>query len=137
MIMSVKFLSVSLVFSRHTPMFFAFAVSTTDFSSPARRIYFSRRIVYCACVNSFSYFAEKKRSWIRWIQALKKLSALNMLWFLEMCFFRLNESNKVWLKAGCSVYSSNSTHTVCHCFHLTNFALLMDMHGVQVGRKKS
>ena len=48
-------------------------------------------------------------------------------------FFRLSESKPLWLSDGCLVYSDNSTHTVCHCFHFTNFALLMDMHGVQVG----
>ena len=49
--------------------------------------------------------------------------------------FRLSESNDMWLKSGCSVHLTNKTHTVCHCFHLTNFALLMDIHGVEVSRK--
>ncbi|XP_028397473.1 adhesion G protein-coupled receptor E1-like isoform X3 [Dendronephthya gigantea] len=42
-----------------------------------------------------------------------------------------NESWNMWLNNGCSVHSENITHTVCHCSHLTNFALLMDIHGRQ------
>ncbi|XP_038057449.1 adhesion G protein-coupled receptor E2-like [Patiria miniata] len=36
-----------------------------------------------------------------------------------------------WNDAGCEVESSNDTHTVCVCSHLTNFAILMDVHGSQ------
>eukprot|EP00057_Strongylocentrotus_purpuratus_P016486 XP_011670960.1 PREDICTED: uncharacterized protein LOC105441514 [Strongylocentrotus purpuratus] len=36
-----------------------------------------------------------------------------------------------WKATGCEVYASNETHTTCHCYHLTNFAVIMDVHGVQ------
>ncbi|KAJ8707402.1 hypothetical protein PYW08_010654 [Mythimna loreyi] len=35
-----------------------------------------------------------------------------------------------WSPEGCQVEWSNSTHTGCACSHLTNFAILMDVHGV-------
>ncbi|XP_022238293.1 latrophilin Cirl-like isoform X1 [Limulus polyphemus] len=37
-----------------------------------------------------------------------------------------------WLTDGCSVRSTNLTHTVCACNHLTNFAVLMDIKGVKL-----
>ncbi|XP_077288150.1 latrophilin Cirl-like [Arctopsyche grandis] len=36
----------------------------------------------------------------------------------------------VWSAEGCRVEWSNTTHTGCQCTHLTNFALLMDVHSV-------
>ena len=35
-----------------------------------------------------------------------------------------------WRSDGCSVKTTNKTHTVCSCNHLTHFAVLMDIHGV-------
>ncbi|XP_039760954.1 latrophilin Cirl isoform X6 [Pararge aegeria] len=35
-----------------------------------------------------------------------------------------------WSHEGCQVEWSNLTHTGCACSHLTNFAILMDVHGV-------
>ncbi|GAB0091206.1 Latrophilin Cirl [Sergentomyia squamirostris] len=35
--------------------------------------------------------------------------------------------DRAWSKDGCHVESTNVTHTVCLCNHLTNFALLMDV----------
>ncbi|XP_026733682.1 latrophilin Cirl isoform X2 [Trichoplusia ni] len=35
-----------------------------------------------------------------------------------------------WSPEGCQVEWSNSSHTGCACSHLTNFAILMDVHGV-------
>ncbi|KAI5636450.1 hypothetical protein NE865_10799 [Phthorimaea operculella] len=40
-----------------------------------------------------------------------------------------------WSSEGCQVEFSNTTHTGCACSHLTNFAVLMDVHGVSVGTK--
>ena len=37
-----------------------------------------------------------------------------------------------WSHFGCKVHSSNVTHTVCQCQHLTNFAILMDVTGTEV-----
>ena len=39
-----------------------------------------------------------------------------------------NGSLWIWDDGGCKVVSSNRTHTICHCNHLTSFANLMDFH---------
>ncbi|CAH1247606.1 ADGRG4 [Branchiostoma lanceolatum] len=43
--------------------------------------------------------------------------------------FQLNDHKGGWSSEGCNVYFAADTHTVCHCNHLTNFALLMDVYG--------
>ncbi|XP_013148877.1 PREDICTED: latrophilin Cirl isoform X2 [Papilio polytes] len=40
-----------------------------------------------------------------------------------------------WSPEGCQVEWSNATHTGCACSHLTNFAILMDVHGVALGHQ--
>lgn len=37
-----------------------------------------------------------------------------------------------WSTSGCSTVSSNRSHTVCRCDHLTNFAVLMDIAHIPV-----
>ncbi|XP_051176110.1 latrophilin Cirl-like isoform X3 [Leptopilina boulardi] len=37
-----------------------------------------------------------------------------------------------WSNEGCNVLDTNTTHTVCTCRHLTNFAILMDVHAVKL-----
>ncbi|XP_046745914.1 latrophilin Cirl isoform X2 [Diprion similis] len=37
-----------------------------------------------------------------------------------------------WSEEGCHVHLTNNTHTVCECNHLTNFAVLMDVHAVKL-----
>lgn len=41
-------------------------------------------------------------------------------------------TTNAWSEEGCHVDTvlSNITHTVCHCDHLTNFAILMDVHAI-------
>ena len=39
-----------------------------------------------------------------------------------------------WSTSGCETVSSNRTHTTCRCNHLTNFAVLMDVSGVEVSK---
>ncbi|RUS86609.1 hypothetical protein EGW08_005625, partial [Elysia chlorotica] len=39
-----------------------------------------------------------------------------------------------WSQDGCRVVRTNRSHTKCECDHLTNFAVLMDVHGVEVSR---
>ncbi|KAL8558911.1 hypothetical protein ACOMHN_028223 [Nucella lapillus] len=34
-----------------------------------------------------------------------------------------------WLREGCYAFQSNHTHVTCYCFHLTNFAVLLDVYG--------
>ncbi|KPM10507.1 7 transmembrane receptor (Secretin family)-like protein 1 [Sarcoptes scabiei] len=35
-----------------------------------------------------------------------------------------------WSTAGCETVSTNQTHTICRCNHLTNFAVLMDINNI-------
>ena len=41
-------------------------------------------------------------------------------------------SGGFWSTRGCKTLSSNQTHTECLCTHLTNFAILMDVYGVEL-----
>jgi len=55
-------------------------------------------------------------------------------------FLELNKTNSkvywTWDDEGCRVLSTNSTHTVCKCTHLTGFADLMDFHDFDVSYLK-
>lgn len=35
-----------------------------------------------------------------------------------------------WSEEGCQMEATNETHTICLCDHLTNFAILMDVHAI-------
>ncbi|XP_043259222.1 latrophilin Cirl-like isoform X4 [Colletes gigas] len=37
-----------------------------------------------------------------------------------------------WSEEGCLIRKTNETHTICECNHLTNFAVLMDVHAVRL-----
>ncbi|XP_029176788.1 latrophilin Cirl-like isoform X3 [Nylanderia fulva] len=37
-----------------------------------------------------------------------------------------------WSDEGCQIQKTNETHTICECNHLTNFAVLMDVHAVRL-----
>lgn len=39
-----------------------------------------------------------------------------------------------WSTQDCRVKGTNATHTVCQCTHLTNFAILMDVHNVELSK---
>lgn len=41
-----------------------------------------------------------------------------------------------WSQDGCSLKEMNNTHVTCQCDHLTNFAVLMDVSGVEVSIKR-
>uniref|UniRef100_A0A915PG81 Uncharacterized protein n=1 Tax=Setaria digitata TaxID=48799 RepID=A0A915PG81_9BILA len=43
-----------------------------------------------------------------------------------------NRTRLQWSSYGCVVSLHNTTHTVCHCNHLTYFAVLMDIHYQQL-----
>lgn len=55
--------------------------------------------------------------------------------YIPLCSF-WNVSNKLspgfWSQEGCEVVRTNKTHTKCKCDHLTNFAVLMDVHGIEM-----
>ena len=40
--------------------------------------------------------------------------------------------HSAWSDEGCRVLSTNRTHTQCRCDHLTNFAILMDLHSTRL-----
>ncbi len=48
----------------------------------------------------------------------------------------VNNNSWVWRNKGCRVLSTNSTHTICKCTHLTGFANLMDFHDFAVSHSK-
>ena len=41
-------------------------------------------------------------------------------------------SHSAWSDEGCQIQKTNETHTICECNHLTNFAVLMDVHAVRL-----
>lgn len=41
-------------------------------------------------------------------------------------------SHSAWSDDGCQIQKTNETHTICECDHLTNFAVLMDVHAVRL-----
>ena len=47
-----------------------------------------------------------------------------------------NESFWTWDDKGCHVASTNRTHTVCRCNHLTGFGNLMNFHNYTVSNEK-
>ena len=48
-----------------------------------------------------------------------------VLWLFH-CDLPYRIAEDRWSNEGCSVHQSNDTYTVCHCSHMTSFALLMD-----------
>nr|XP_048289665.1 adhesion G-protein coupled receptor D1 isoform X2 [Myodes glareolus] len=58
--------------------------------------------------------------------------------FLYCAFLNFSSGEGVWSSQGCALTEGNLSHSVCHCTHLTNFAILMQVvplqlsHGHQV-----
>ncbi|XP_029638725.1 cadherin EGF LAG seven-pass G-type receptor 1 isoform X1 [Octopus sinensis] len=53
--------------------------------------------------------------------------------FNESCvFMNMNATNRFdrWQYKGCYLAKKTAGYTECHCYHMTNFALLMDVHGI-------
>ncbi|XP_064857092.1 adhesion G protein-coupled receptor E1-like isoform X2 [Oncorhynchus nerka] len=44
---------------------------------------------------------------------------------------RVQEEGGAWSRSGCTKVTSNATHTVCSCSHLSSFAVLMALYPVQ------
>ena len=59
------------------------------------------------------------------------LHLIYLFMILTISFFVLSYfavlRNISWSEAGCKVSSTNTTHTVCRCYHLTSFAVLMSV----------
>ncbi|XP_042172078.1 adhesion G-protein coupled receptor G2-like isoform X2 [Oncorhynchus tshawytscha] len=45
---------------------------------------------------------------------------------------RVHEEGGAWSRSGCTKVTSNATHTVCSCSHLSSFAVLMALYPVKV-----
>lgn len=45
--------------------------------------------------------------------------------FVPTNAFATFRSGSSWSTEGCRVNLANSTHTICHCYHLTSFSVLM------------
>jgi hypothetical protein len=64
---------------------------------------------------------------------LFKLSTLHIIksvWYHDISLWLhiLLYFCSAWSDEGCRVELTNHTHTICQCDHLTNFAILMDVH---------
>lgn len=58
---------------------------------------------------------------------------IRYLFFYQHHFLiSLHRSFSAWSEEGCHIHLTNRTHTVCECNHLTNFAVLMDVHAVKL-----
>lgn len=50
-----------------------------------------------------------------------------------VCVYWKNDSSGgSWSKDGCETIGANQTHTVCRCYHLSSFAVLMALYEIQV-----
>ena len=56
---------------------------------------------------------------------------LNLLFFFNRSHFPRDPS-KQWSNAGCHKNFSTEEYTICHCYHLTSYGLIMDVHGIYV-----
>ncbi|MFH4973304.1 hypothetical protein AB6A40_000013 [Gnathostoma spinigerum] len=43
-----------------------------------------------------------------------------------------NRTQLGWSSSGCRVHKTNRSHTICHCDHLTHFAVLMDIRSNEI-----
>ncbi|XP_072023702.1 adhesion G protein-coupled receptor L2-like isoform X3 [Amphiura filiformis] len=44
----------------------------------------------------------------------------------------INRTRGEWSDKGCMLVDTNKTHTTCECNHLTNFAIIMNVRGVEI-----
>ncbi|CAG5127495.1 unnamed protein product, partial [Candidula unifasciata] len=57
--------------------------------------------------------------------------------YTPLCSFWDISHNKqfgYWSQDGCHILRTNKTHTTCECNHMTNFAILMDLHGIEMSK---
>nr|XP_006820674.1 PREDICTED: latrophilin-3-like [Saccoglossus kowalevskii] len=91
--------------------------------------YIANSVVIAASVNGGKY-TEMDSNVIFILDHLKTDGVENPI----CAFWNYSESNMkgAWSDYGCNVVTSNATTTVCACNHLTNFAVLMDVHGTKL-----
>lgn len=79
------------------------------------------------CLPLFASSVQKRR--------YKRCWSATQLSFLPLLVFLSRDAGS-WSTEGCLVNFVNSTHTVCHCYHLTSFSVLMqytpDSHRIKV-----
>ena len=82
----------------------------------------------------FQYYTDERR----WDPSLCVLEpnqvavlAFVFQWGWDYCYHtrRSTEIESFWSTDGCGIMEYNSSHTVCVCYHLTNFAVLFDSNG--------
>ncbi|XP_070564242.1 adhesion G protein-coupled receptor L4-like [Ptychodera flava] len=97
--------------------------SERPLNSPSTKV---NSMVIAATVNDMSHKVFDENI----VFVLKHLQ-INNTKDARCAFWNYTQSTMVgeWSTAGCHVITSNTTHTMCACNHLTNFAVLMDVHG--------
>lgn len=60
-----------------------------------------------------------------------------LFWHCPLVFvFHISAGNGGWSAKGCEVVFRNSTHISCQCYHMTSFAVLMDISRREVSNTK-
>ena len=59
-------------------------------------------------------------------------NALGFMTWVWMWYWFIFRANGSWSGDGCSLVKSNTTHVVCTCNHLTNFAILINIEKQEV-----
>ena len=88
--------------------------------------YGSYRISIWLCSHASVYL--RSVSYMYTCTALLFHTYVYMLWLIS---FRYQVNHAYWDSTGCVTADVNATHTTCHCYHLTNFALLIDLYDVR------
>uniref|UniRef100_A0A3Q2HIE3 Adhesion G-protein coupled receptor D1 n=1 Tax=Equus caballus TaxID=9796 RepID=A0A3Q2HIE3_HORSE len=53
--------------------------------------------------------------------------------FLYCAFLDFSSGDGIWSNQGCALVEGNLSYSICHCTHLTNFAILMQVVPLEVG----
>ena len=61
---------------------------------------------------------------------LQKQLTLSLIYLCRARFPR--DPSKHWSSVGCYRNYSTEEFTICHCYHLTSYGLIMDVHGIYV-----
>eukprot|EP00112_Aurelia_sp_Birch-Aquarium-sp1_P004982 Seg1565.3 transcript_id=Seg1565.3/GoldUCD/mRNA.D3Y31 product="Adhesion G protein-coupled receptor L2" protein_id=Seg1565.3/GoldUCD/D3Y31 len=79
-------------------------------------------------VIAATLFPNKERKFDQPVVIVQKLPKHNNTANVNCVFWKFSSKGSgMWSAKGCKLHSSNNTHAICHCFHLTNFAVLMSV----------
>lgn len=67
---------------------------------------------------------------------VKKREVVVFLHFPLLFVLRVRGGNGGWSAKGCEVVFRNGTHISCQCYHMTSFAVLMDISRREVSDAK-